>query len=85
MRVRSGLLGPRQQLHGTQWSALRTILIFNSMAAAFLAQMLAQELSGARIEQANVHAVPLLPRICAVKASDTMHTAVQPWQNTATL
>ena len=41
--------------------ALRTILVFDAPATAGLAQMLAQKLPGARVQQPNMQVVPLDP------------------------
>src|SRR5579863_9910601 len=57
--VRSGPFGARQQLHGSERSSLRLILVFDPMSAALLAQMFAQQLSGFRMKQADMLAVPL--------------------------
>jgi hypothetical protein len=53
------LLSARQQLHGSERSSFRPILVFDPMPAALLAQMLAQQLSCFRMEQADMLSIPL--------------------------
>src|SRR5271154_527070 len=57
--ARSGLMGPRQQLMRVVWGTSRAVGIADAMPATLLSQMLAQQLAGARIEQAHEHRVPL--------------------------
>jgi len=59
--VRSGATGPRQQLYRSRRRAPGPILVPDAMAATGLTQMLAQQLTGARIEQTNEQPVPLHP------------------------
>ena len=47
------------------WRAPRTVRIADAVAAALLSQMLAQQLAGARIEQAHEHRVPLHMHLAA--------------------
>src|SRR6266849_5416911 len=44
--LRAGSVGARQQLQSGQWSLLGPIFVFDAMASARLAQVLAQELPG---------------------------------------
>ena len=55
----SSLVSPRQQLLDVKWGTPRTVLIADAVRAALLPQMLAQQLSGPRIEQAHEQPVPL--------------------------
>ena len=57
--VGSGLVRTRQQLQQLRRRTARAILIADAMAATLAAQMLAQQLAGAGIEQAHEHRVPL--------------------------
>ena len=57
--VGSGLVRPRQQLKQRRRRTTRTIRIADAMPATLAAQMLAQQLAGARIEQTHEHRVPL--------------------------
>jgi len=57
--VTAGALSSRQQLPGRERGSLRIILIVDAVAAALLAAVLAQELAGAGIEQADVEVIPL--------------------------
>ena len=57
--LRAGFVGARQQLQGGQRSLLGPVFVFDAMAAARLAQMLAQELPGVRVQQADLVGIPL--------------------------
>ena len=52
-------MSPRQQLMRMLRRTPRAVGIADTVPAALLAQVLAQQLAGARIEQPNVHRVPL--------------------------
>src|SRR5579863_8637639 len=90
--VRSGPFGARQQLHGTERSSFRPILVFDPMSAALLAEMLAQQLSGFWMEQADMLAVPLHCHTaadpawrCAVVGRFHFDTAIQMYRSLAVL
>ena len=55
----SSFVSPRQQLLDSEWCTPWTVLIADAVRAALLSQMLAQQLSGPRIEQAHEQPVPL--------------------------
>src|SRR5260370_32775395 len=57
--VGSCLVPTGQQLKQLRWRTTRTIRIADTMSAALAAQMLAQQLTGTRIEQTHEHRVPL--------------------------
>ena len=57
--VRSGHFGTRSSCRVDSGVCLRAVFVFDAMPAALLPQMLAQQLPGARIEQAHVRVVPL--------------------------
>src|ERR1017187_5938887 len=57
--VGAGLMSPRQQLMRMLRRTPRTVRIADTVSATLLAQVLAQQLAAARIEQSHVHRVPL--------------------------
>src|SRR5579862_7350468 len=57
--MRTRPLRPCQELLGAEWCSFRVILRLDAKAAALLANMLAQQLAGARIEQAHKDVIPL--------------------------
>ena len=59
--VRSGPAGSPQQLGSAQRCSLRVVLVLDSIPAALLAHMFAQQLAGFRIEQADVQLSPTAP------------------------
>ena len=80
----SGFVRPRQQLMRVLRRAPRTVRIADAMAATLLAQMLAQQLAGVRIEQPNIHRIPLhmnLPpdpaRRSSVESRFNFHAAIE--------
>src|SRR5215217_8227729 len=57
--IGAGVTGAVQQLHRGRWRTRRTILFLDAMAAAFLAQVFAQQLPGLRMQQADIESIPL--------------------------
>ena len=57
--VRSGAAGSRQQRGSAAGPPRGVVFVPDSIPAPFLAEILAQELAGLGIEEANVQAIPL--------------------------
>ncbi len=57
--LRAGSVGAAQQLQRAQRRLLGPVLVLDAMAAARLAQVLAQQLARARVQQAHVSRIPL--------------------------
>ena len=57
--LRSGFVGAAQQLQRAQRRFLGAVFVFDAMAAARLAQVLAQQLAGVRVQQAHLPGIPL--------------------------
>src|ERR1019366_9429016 len=57
--LRTSVVGAAQQLLRTHWRMLGSVLVLDAMAAARRAQVLAQELAGAGVQQAHMPDVPL--------------------------
>src|SRR6516165_4709950 len=82
--LRSGMFGASQQLRRAQRHFLGVIFLLDAIAATLLAQMFAQELVGAGMQDAHVQRVPLHPHGTpgpswrqAVIGGFDFHTAVQ--------
>ena len=55
----AGCGGAREQMHHSRRRSRRTVFIFDAMAAALLPEVLAEQLAGLRIQNANEESVPL--------------------------